>query len=152
MARNNPKRNISRIELVDAKGKTNGGWEVRMQRRGVRTEKFFSDSGHGGKRSALQWAKQFRDELEAESPKFTVEELAQQPSMRNRSGIVGVRLHHQKDSRGEFDYYYWYWIAQWTDGHGKRKTKSFSVHQYGEDEAFRLACEAREKGVRSAKR
>ncbi|MFK7765770.1 MAG: AP2/ERF family transcription factor [Mariniblastus sp.] len=152
MARKNPKRNISRIEIVDSNGKINGGWQVRIQRRGVRTEKFFSDAVHGGKRAALQWAKEFRDELEQASSKFTVEELSEVPSARNRSGIVGVRLHHQKDRRGEFEYYYWYWVAQWTDGHGKRRTKSFSVHQYGDDEAYRLACEARLKGVSQAKR
>ncbi len=123
-----------------------------MQRRGVRTEKFFSDVAHGGKRSALQWAKQYRDELEEVTEKYSVEELAETPSTRNLSGVVGVRLHHQKDRRGEFEYYYWYWVAQWTDGHGKRKTKSFSVHQHGDDEAYRMACEAREKGVRQAKR
>ena len=152
MARKNPRRNISRIETVSAAGKKYGGWEVRLQRRGNKTEKFFSDNGFGGKRGALQAAKTFRDELEAKSRKYTVKELSQNPSTRNRSGVVGVRLHHQKDVRGDFVYHYWYWVAQWTDGHGRRKTRSFSCHTYGDEEAFRLASEARRKGVQHAKR
>lgn len=123
-----------------------------MQRRGKKTEKFFSDNKFGGKRAALQAAKEFRDELEQLSRSYTVKELAEQPSVRNRSGVVGVRLHEQIDIRGEYEYHYWYWIAQWTDGLGRRRTKSFSVHTHGDEEAFRLACEARRKGVNQAKR
>lgn len=152
MARKNPKRNISRIETYSSTGKMYGGWEVRLQRRGKKTEKFFSDNAYGGKRKAFNAAKEFRDELEAKSRKYTVRELAQQPSVRNHSGIVGVRLHQQKDTRGDYIYSYWYWVAQWTDGHGRRKTKSFSCHTHGDEEAFRLACESRRKGVALAKR
>ena len=152
MARKNPRRNISRIETLSSAGKKYGGWEVRIQRRGNKTEKFFSDNAFGGKRGALQAAKAFRDELEIKSRKYTVKELSQNPSARNSSGIVGVRLHHQKDVRGDFVYHYWYWVAQWTDGHGRRKTRSFSCHTYGDEDAFRLATEARRKGVQQAKR
>lgn len=152
MARKNPKRNISRIETYSDAGKMYGGWEVRMQRRGEKTEKFFADNAYGGKRKALNAAKIFRDELERKSRKYSVKELAENPSARNKSGIVGVRLHQQKDSRGDYVYYYWYWVAQWTDGHGRRKTKSFSCHTHGDEEAFRLAVEARTKGVEQAKR
>ena len=101
---------------------------------------------------ALQQAKKLRDDIEAKTKKYTVAEMSARPSKRNKSGVVGVRLHKQIDRKGEFEYHYWYWVAQWTDGHGKRRTKSFSVHQHGEDEAYRLACEARETGVNSAKR
>ncbi len=123
-----------------------------MQRRGRKTEKFFSDNAYGGNRGALEAAKKFRDQLEASSRKYSVKELARTPSRRNKSGIVGVRLHEQIDTRGDFEYHYWYWVAQWTDGLGRRRTRSFSVHTYGEEEAFRLACEARRKGVNQAKR
>ncbi len=152
MARKNPRRNISRIETLSANGKTYGGWEVRLQRRGQKTERFFSDNAHGGKRGALQAAKEFRDELENDLGRYTVKELASTPSVRNQSGVVGVRLHQQKDTRGDYEYHYWCWIAQWTDGRGRRKTRSFSVHQYGDEEAYRLACEARSEGINQAKR
>ncbi len=123
-----------------------------MQRRGKKYEKFFSDLNFGGKRAALHAAKEYRDELEQRHKKMTVRQSANKPSVRNQSGLVGVRLHQQVDRRGEFEYTYWYWVAQWTDGRGRRRTKSFSVHQYGDDEACRLAREARAKGVRKAKR
>lgn len=152
MPRKKTKRNISRIEVGQDGGKVYGGWEVRLQRKGKKIAKFFSDLNFGGKRAALQAAKEFRDQLEQRYKKSTVRELSEKPSIRNRSGVVGVRLHEQKDQRGEYEYHYWYWVAQWTDGHGKRKTKSFSVHQYGDEEAYRLAVEAREKGVEQAKR
>lgn len=114
--------------------------------------KYFSDLSHGGKRLALQSAKVFRDEIDQRFKRYTVKDLATKPSVRNRSGQVGIRLHEQTDRRGEFDYSYWYWIAQWTDGHGRRRTRSFSIHRHGEEEAYRLACEARHQGIKQAKR
>ena len=152
MPRKNPRRNISRIELASVKNATRCGWQVRIQRRGRRIEKFFSDNAYGGKRAALQAAKEYRDVLEAGLPKYSVKELAAQPSVRNFSGVVGVQLRQHTDSRGAYEYRYWCWVAQWTDGRGRRRTKSFSVHQYGDEEAYRLACEARQEGVRRAKR
>ena len=152
MPRKNPRRNISRIETSGGSGKVYGGWEVRIQRRGEKTEKFFADNRFGGKRHALNAAKEFRDKTEASSRGYTVQELAAKPSSRNKSGMVGVRLHQQKDVRGEFEYYYWYWVAQWTDGLGRRRTKSFSIHQHGDEEAYRLACEARTNGIKQANR
>ena len=152
MARKNPRRNISRIDTYGKNGNSYGGWEVRVQRKGKKIEKFFSDNRFGGRRGALQAAKKFRDELEAKHSKYTVAELSKQPSVRNNSGVVGVRLHQQVDQRGDYEYHYWYWVAQWTDGHGRRRTKSFSVHQYGEEKAYRLAVNVREEGVNAAKR
>lgn len=152
MARRNPRRNISRVETLNSNGRVNGGWHVRIQRRGRKFEKYFSDAALGGKRAALQLAKKHRDALERRFRKYSVSELSNQPSVRNRSGVVGVRLHQQKDHRDNYEYYYWYWVAQWTDGHGRRRTKSFSVHAFGDKEAYRLACEARSEGVKQAKR
>jgi hypothetical protein len=152
MPAKNPRRNISRIETTGPSGKVYGGWEVRIQRRGEKTEKFFSDNGFGGKSKSLKEAKRFRDSLEAKLKPYKVAELSDKPSVRNRSGVVGVRLHQQKDIRGEYEYHYWYWVAQWTDAKGKRRTKSFSVHQHGDEKAHRLACAARKKGVQEADR
>ncbi len=152
MARKNPRRNIARIEVPGEGRKIYGGWEVRIQRRGERFSKYFSDLSHGGKRLALQSAKVFRDEIDQRYKRYSVKDLAAKPSARNRSGQVGIRLHEQTDRRGEFDYSYWYWIAQWTDGHGRRRTRSFSIHRHGEEEAYRLACEARNQGIKQAKR
>lgn len=53
----------------------------------------------------------------------------------NTSGETGVLL-----IRGK-------WLARWHDLNGERKTKSFTVTKYGNDEAFRLACEYRQKMI-----
>ena len=123
-----------------------------MQRQREKQSKFFSDSIYGGKLAALRAAKEFRDELELEAEKMTVEERALRPSARNNSGVVGVRLHQQVDRRGVFEYHSWSWVAQWTDGHGRRRTKSFAVEKFGDVEAFRLAWQARKDGVEKAGR
>ncbi|MGI9518133.1 MAG: AP2/ERF family transcription factor [Pirellulaceae bacterium] len=152
MARKNPRRNISRIDMYSASGTPHGGWEVRMQRRGRKYEKFFADGRHGGRRKALQAAKYYRDELEQRLKPWTVRELSRKPSARNTSGIVGVRKAYQVEESDDYVYTYTFWIAQWTDGKGKRKTRSFSVDKYGDEEAFRLAAQARSNGVNQAKR
>lgn len=152
MPRKNPRRNITRIEMYSSNGKPHGGWEVRIQRRGRKYEKFFADGQHGGRRAALQAAKIFRDDMEERLRPYTVKELARIPSVRNKSGIVGVRRAVQVEETDEYVYTYAFWIAQWTDGKGKRKTRSFSVEKYGEDEACRRALQARTRGVNQAKR
>lgn len=57
----------------------------------------------------------------------------------NTSGIKGVTKLLNKDGS-------LYYRAQWWDGE-KRKNKSFSFSKYGEDEAFRLACEVRKAEI-----
>lgn len=138
--------------MYSKSGRSHGGWEVRIQRRGKKYEKFFADGRHGGRRAALQAAKLYRDELEKKLRRYTVKELAKNPSVRNRSGIVGVRRALQIEETDEYIYTYTFWIAQWTDGKGKRKTRSFSVDKYGEDEAYRRAIQARNRGVSQANR
>ena len=152
MPRKNPRRNISRIDLFSANGKAHGGWEVRMQRRGKKYEKFFADGQHGGRRAALQAAKIYRDDLEEKLRPYTVKELARTPSVRNKSGIVGVRRATQVEETADYVYTYNFWIAQWIDGKGKRKTRSFSVDKYGEEEAYLRAVQARTRGVNQANR
>jgi hypothetical protein len=152
MARKNPRRNITRIDLRARNGKAISGWEVRIQRRRERVQKFFCDSKLGGKRAALRAAQSFRDQTEIKLKPLSVADRAQLPSKRNQSGTVGVRRQQQIDRRGDYEYRYSYWIAQWTDGLGRRKTRSFSVHQFGEKKARQLAVAAREAGVKRAKR
>lgn len=148
-----PNRNITRVDFKNENGEiTHGGWEVRFNRRGKKIERFFADNKNGGRAKALAQAKDFRDEIEAKLPRLSVHELSRTPSKRNQSGIVGVRRHEQTDVRGDWGYTYSFWVAQWTDENGKRKTKSFSVNHYGEDEALRLAVKARKKGMAERKR
>jgi hypothetical protein len=53
----------------------------------------------------------------------------------SKSGVEGVF----KCIRSNFTY----WVAQWVDRNGKKRSKSFSVKAYGEEEAFELACQHR---------
>ena len=152
MPRKNPRRNISRIELRATRGNLLGGWEVRIQRQGKKYCKFFSDNQWGGNRGALNQAKKYRDELESQLKPFTTKKLAETPSARNTSGVVGVRRTWQSFVNNGYEFTYEFWVAQWIDGLGRRKTRSFSVSKYGEEGAYEMALAARRKGVNLAKR
>ncbi len=145
-------RNISRVETFSTSGNLNCGWQVRLQRRGKRYDKYFADAGFSGKRAALASAKAYRDHLLEISRNYTTKELASRPSVRNSSGVVGVRPAVQTDQRDGYEFSYHFWIAQWTDHEGNRRTRSFSVDKWGDDEACRLAIQARNRGVAQAKR
>ena len=60
----------------------------------------------------------------------------------NSSGVNGVSLYVQKKTN------YSYWFAYYNDLEGELKVKSFSVLKYGNEEAFRLACEYRAQKIR----
>lgn len=152
MPRRNPHRNISRIELTASGGRRHGGWEVRIQRQGRVHSRFFSDSRWGGKRAALHEARRYRDDLESRLRPYTIRKLAEYRSARNTSGIVGVRPAIHTIDNGETVRSYRFWIAQWTDGLGRRRTRSFSVNKYGDKAAFEMALAARRTGVQRAKR
>lgn len=62
----------------------------------------------------------------------------------NNSGVVGVNFKVNTRSNGNSNQY---WVASWRDLLGKRREKNFSVTKLGYDEAFRLACEYREKMI-----
>jgi hypothetical protein len=153
MARPNPRRNITRIvQTTGPAGRVCTGWEVRIQRRGRRIEKFFADRAFGGNRKALRAAKRFRDGMESQMRPYLVRELARTPSTRNTSGLVGIRRAKKIDLRSDPPYSYWCWVAQWTDGRGRRRTRSFSVRQYGDETARARAIEARQRGISQSRR
>lgn len=56
------------------------------------------------------------------------------------SGINGVN--RATNGRG-----YFYWKATWSCARSKSHAKYFSIAKHGEDEAFRLACEHRNKMI-----
>lgn len=53
----------------------------------------------------------------------------------NSSGVTGVRRILMGDV--------WYWSATWADAMKRRRAGYYSVVKYGEQEAFRMACERR---------
>ena len=56
----------------------------------------------------------------------------------NKTGIVGVTY----STPNGVEYY----VVSWRED-GKRVNRAFSIKKYGKEEAFRLACEAREEAV-----
>lgn len=118
-------------------------------RRGTGYNRFFSDSLCGGKRKALQAARDYRDQLieELAGQEVTRKERAQQLKSNNSSGVAGVRYVEETEYRGDREYTYGYWEAAWSPQPGQRKKRRFSVNKYGDKKALRLAMKARKDGV-----
>jgi len=116
------------------------GWQVRLQRRAASHTRFFADSKYGGAQESLAAARRYRDQLFAGAPEETTAERRDRLTRRNKSGVVGVS-YSSRERQGQISAY---WVAQWTGDDGSRRTISFSIEKYGEEEAFGLACIARE--------
>lgn len=137
---------ITRLDQVSV---ATHGWQVRIQGKGVRFGRFFSDAAWGGREAALLCAERYRDRLvarlerrQAGSSASTRSHTA--PASRNRSGTVGVARIVQRSAAG-VEYYFWQ--ASWTAPDGTRETVRFSVQKHGEELALTLACEARRKAM-----
>jgi len=148
MAKDPQNRNITRIDNTGGEGKRPvRGFEVRIYRRGQRFNQFFSDSAHGGKKSALEQARGVRDKMEKKLKPYTRRELAEKASARNTSGHRGVRLRKTIVVKGEKKYVYEHVEASWSPEPGKVVKKSFSVEKLGLETAWDLAIECRRKAV-----
>lgn len=131
---------ISRLEQ-DATGTY--GWQVRLRQRGVRVSRFFSDARWGSREAALRTAIEFRDRILARRSTETIR-VQETVTTRNQSGVVGVSRIENLSSNGT---HYTSWQATWSEPDGSRKRVRYSVLRYGDEEAFRLACEARAAGI-----
>ena len=143
-AKLDPNRNITRLDT------STRGYQVRLCRRGKYYSKLFSDSEFGGKRKALQAAREYRDTMikELAHREITRKQLAKRANSRNTSGIIGVRFVQEEDARAAAGVVYEYWEAQWSPAPGVRSKKRFSVQKYGYDQALNMAKRARNKGVK----
>jgi hypothetical protein len=112
-------------------------WRVRFSRRGVVYSKSFYDLTCGGSKAARAQAIAWRDEQLAKLPPLTLVEFHAQRRSNNLSGVPGVHFHKtDRQPKG-------FWQAKIKAAGGKSTTKSFSVLQYGDQEARRLAVAAR---------
>jgi hypothetical protein len=118
------------------------GWWVRLRRQGETLSKFFKDSDYPSKAAALKAAREHYRQLVKENPKTSRREFAERKTARS-SEIVGV----QRVVSIRFGHEYEHWKARWSPKKGVRRVKTFSVDFYGEEEAKRLAIEARQKGL-----
>ncbi len=132
---------IYAIARIDLPGAGTHGWQVRLQRRGIKYGKFFADRSHGHPDRALQAAVRWRDKLlEKVTDRARICEL----SLRNSSGVVGVSKITVVSSNGNS---YHFWQATWSPAPGQRRCVKFSIKRYGDNEAFQLAVEARINGI-----
>lgn len=106
------------------------GWKLNIRRRGVAYQRAFHGKDHGGLDGALQAALALRDEIDRNCPPLSKREWCATLRTTNTSGVPGVY-------RGKG-----YWKAQLSRA-GRTLSRRFSIAIYGEDEAFRLAVEAR---------
>ena len=113
---------LTRVEIADS---GTFGWQVRLQRRGVKYGKFFADGQYGGGRESWVAAKQWRDALVGQlSEKKELRVSAR--SVRNQSGVVGVSRIRINAPNGVS---YEFWQASWSPHPGVRKTLKFSVRE-----------------------
>ena len=119
------------------------GWQVRVYRDGKTFSRLFSDKKWGGRDKAFDAAEAYRKELVEE-----VSQLPAKPRRRrlirhnrsNTSGVVGVSRTYKRDRRGIRHEVY---AVSWNPEPGVARGTSFSIKRYGEDTAFRLACQLR---------
>lgn len=130
------------LARIDLPGVGTHGWQVRLQRRGVKYAKFFGDRVYGGPPEALLAGREWRDQLLCQ---IEAEDQARicATSPRNRSGVIGV----SKVTVVTNGSCYEFWQATWSPEPGRRRCVKFSIRRYGDREAFRLAVVAREQGV-----
>lgn len=139
MPPHSPNYAIARIDLPDA---GTHGWQVRIQRRGIKYAKFFADRVLGGTERSLEAARHWRNELLERLESRDRARICQR-SQRNSSGVVGV----SKVTVITNGVQYIFWQATWSPEPGKRQCVKFSIKRYGETRAFELAVKARIEAV-----
>ena len=147
----NDSKDLRGISRLDQESSGTHGWQVRIQRKGVRYGRFFSDRVWGGSEEALALAIQFRDKVIAHQKRlrknhgYRAVRSHQTVGARNQSGVIGVTRISQRTAKG-MEYHFWQ--ASWTGKDGKREVVRYSVLKLGDEKAFELACLAREKALR----
>lgn len=143
MAKSKKDKGISRIDS----GSTHG-WFVRGYRNGKTFSRLFSDLKCGGKRKALGLAREYRDQLHADLAKIPQKPRARRivyRDSRNTTGVLGVCRTAKKGPNGKVNECY---SVSWRPSPGVQKCTSFSIRKYGEEKAFKLAVELRQKKMR----
>ncbi len=133
------------ISRIDSNG--THGWYVRVYKNGKTYSKLYSDNKYKGKERALKFARKAREmamETMSSIPDKPVRRFVTSDK-RNKSGVLGVSKTKKKLRSGNVVHYY---QVTWSPKPGKLKNKQWSTLKYGEEEAFRLAVEFRDKVMR----
>ena len=129
--------------------KKNIGWYVRIKFRGEEHRKYFGDSVWGVYEEALEAAIQWRDEKERELGQPRTDQMVISKS-RSDLGIIGVRRTMSRTGATDKDgnplpNYTPVYAVSWSPEPNVRKSTSFSVEKYGEEEAKKMAIELRKQ-------
>lgn len=132
------------ISRIDTPSKRTHGWYVRVYFNRTMHSKFFSDSIYGGSDEALQEAIRYRNELEKKIGKPRTDRHVVTSSPRNQSGVIGVqrKIKRSKTRHGKISESEVYEVT-WNPEPNVIRRTSVSIDRYGEDEAFRRACQIR---------
>lgn len=150
MNKENDLRNIKRFNYTYGKRKPSFGWWVRFKRREKKFHEFFSDNKFGSEEKSLEAAKLYRNAIETELGIAKVDSGV--GGAKSKSGITGVNRAISISKKNYGTYTYYFWQAHWTDKSGIRRSKRFSVSRWGEEEALRMAIEARRNGMAYTKK
>ena len=136
------------ISRIDDDIHNTHAWRVSLRRYGKMYVKNFPDKKCGGKRKALQQAKLHRDELLVKYPPMTRKHFCSIVRSNNKSGISGVYTYSKpyvlRDGTVRES---WYWEANWPNKKHQNTSVRFSVKQFGDKMARRMAVQAREQGL-----
>lgn len=141
--RENPNKHILRRDNHNTHG-----WEVRIRRTKGSVLELFSDSKYGGKNNALKEARKFRDLVLKKIPTLNRREVANLPKKSNREEGVGISLVKLRTTKNGKTVTKSYYQAYWTPEKGVHKAKKFSIEKYGKRLAYKLAGDARRKGLK----
>jgi hypothetical protein len=125
-------KNLTRIDHL---AKRTHGYFVRIQWKGERRMKFFSDKLYGDRLGALAASLEWRDATEAELGKPRTERLVI-GTPRSSTGIPGVR--RRKEGHTE------YFEVTWVSTVGKHHRTRFSIARHGEKKALQMARKVRQ--------
>ena len=136
-------KNVSRI---DSPKKKLHGWYVRIQYKNQSFSKFFSDSRYGNRAAALEEAVEYRNQLEIKIGRPRSERLIIGTAARHPpTGVTGVRRIKRKEVKRGRRYIRDVYEITWNSEPGKLTRTTVSINKYGEEEAFRRACEIRKR-------
>lgn len=134
------------ISRIDQEDRNHHGWYVRVTFGGQKHSKFFSDSKHGGEKTALAAAVSHRDQIEKDFGKPRTDRQVAPKTARNTSGVVGVRR-RVRALAGGVDVREYYEVS-WNPWPGKVCRKMFSITELGDRAAFLAACAFRRQKER----
>jgi hypothetical protein len=121
-------------------------WKVQVKRRNACMHKYFSDNVYGSKDAALEAAIVYRNSfIQDVSGVDYLLWLRNINRPNNTSGIIGVARYVARSKKSQYECPYWQ--AFWKDADGKRRSRTFTIRQYGEEGAKERACEARREAM-----